>query len=296
MYKWIVIYALFCAVYLYFYQYKQHKTWVATLILVFCFPFLGFMINYLMHHHSKDKKNQMVEEILSIDDQKVGTTSLIKKDINEETNVIPIEDALILNENQVKRKMLLNLLKEESIQNVEVLKFALENDDTETSHYAATAIMEIKRKLLNSMQTIEVQVNENPNNLQTLAAYQEVIKQYLNSGFIDEKTYLKNMYTYSALLKKMIEIDCNNPRYFIEKISSDLTLAQYHEARQFCDQFLSVHPLVEDAYFLDMKIHYAMKDQNAFAKSISILRNSNVKLSPKGLSRLRFWLQGEWNE
>jgi hypothetical protein len=222
--------------------------------------------------------------------------SIFKEDVEKERNVVPIEDALILNENKVRRTMLLNLLKEESIQNIETIKFALENEDSETSHYAATAIMELKRKLLNSMQLLDLQVDENPNDIKVLSTYKEVIKQYINSGFLDEKTLLKNKYNYSTILERLIEIEPNVESYFVEKISCDLTLAEFSTARHYCDLFVRLHPNCEDAYFMDMQIHYLMKNSEGFENSLNQLRSSSVRLSPVGLSKLRFWLQGEWNE
>lgn len=296
MVKWTIAYAIVCMIYVYLFQYKRKKTWLASFLLIFWFPLFGFFINYFMYRHFKSNKPLKTGDFPQMDTEEGAVVSFIKEDVNVERNVIPIEDALILNENKVKRRVLLNLLKEESIQNMEALKFALENDDSETSHYAATAIMEIKRKLLQSMQELEAHLNENPNDIQILSSYREVIKQYINSGFLDEKTHRKNKYLYSSVLEKMIEIEPNEANYFIEKITSDLSLAEYQKARDFCDLFLSLHPFCEEAYFLDMQINYSIRDLHAFSNSIDRLRNSNVRLSPNGLSRLRFWLQGEWNE
>jgi hypothetical protein len=297
MYKWVLIYNFICFLYIYFFNYKRKKKWLAQYLISFFFPLLGFLLIYLMNKRVRSQKeaipNRLMKQKADLDQREI---SIFKEDVEKGRNVIPIEDALILNENKVRRTMLLDLLKDESILNIDTLKFALENEDSETSHYAATAIMELKRKLLNSMQSLDLQVDENPNDLNTLSAYKEVITQYINSGFLDEKTLLKNKYNYSAILEKMIEIQPNEESYFVEKISCDLSLAEYSTARYYCDLFVRLHPNCEDAYFMDMQIHYLMKNSESFEKSLNQLRNSSVRLSPTGLSKLRFWLQGEWNE
>jgi hypothetical protein len=297
MYKWVLIYNFFCIIYIYFFHYRRKKKWLAQYFIAFFFPVVGFLLIYLMNKKVRSQKDAIPKWLLrqkeDVDHREI---SIFKADIEKERNVVPMEDALILNENKVRRTMLLDILKEESLQNIDALKFALENEDSETSHYAATAIMEIKRKLLNRMQSLEVQVDENPNDLKVLSAYKEVIKQYINSGFLDEKTLWKNKYVYSTILEKMIEIQPNEESYFIDKISCDLSMAEYSTARHYCDLFVKLHPNCEDAYFMDMKIHYLMKNSASFEESLNQLRNSSVRLSPNGLSKLRFWLQGEWDE
>jgi hypothetical protein len=284
-------------IYIYFFHYRRKKKWLAQYLIAFFFPLLGFLLIYIMNKKVRSQREAIPEWLMRQKaDLNQREITIFKEDIEKERNVVPIEDALILNENKVRRTMLLDILKKESIQNIESIKFALENEDSETSHYAASAIMELKRKLLNSMQSLDIQVDENPNDLKVLSSYKEVITQYINSGFLDEKTLLKNKYNYSTILEKMIEIQPSEESYFVEKISCDLSLAEYSTARHYCDLFVRLHPDCEDAYFMDMQIHYLMKDSEGFENSLNELRKSSVRLSPNGLSKLRFWLQGETNE
>jgi hypothetical protein len=297
MVKWILLYQLFCIFYIYLFHYRRKRKWVAQFLIAFFFPLFGFLLIYLMNKKVNSKNDSKPEWLMKKEDiTSYKGASIFKGNIEKERNVIPIEDALILNENKVKRTVLLDLLKEESIQNMDALKFALKNEDSETSHYAATAIMEIKRKLLNSMQKLELQMDDNPNDLQVLSVYSEVVKKYINSGYLDEKSLLKNRYALSNVLEKMIEIQPNEEKYFIDKVTCDLELLEYSTARSYCDLFLNLHPNCEEAYFMDMHIHYLMKNMNAFEQALNRLRQSSVRLSPNGLSRLRFWLQGEMNE
>jgi hypothetical protein len=293
MVKWVIIYHLFCIIYIYFFHYLRKKIWLTQYLITSFFPILGFLLLYFMNKKVKNKRDSIQEKLIKNDEKLESKgVSIFKENIEKERNVIPIEDALILNENKVKRSMLLDLLKEESFQNMDALKFALKNEDTETSHYAAAAIVEIKRKLLIAMQTLERKVDENPSDLQVLSAYRDVIKQYMNSGFLDERTLLKNRYSYSTVLERMIDIQPNEVSYFIEKISCDLQLLEYSTARDYCDLFLKLHSNCEEAYFMDMEIHFLMQNAEAFEESLIKLRHSSVSLSPNGLSKLRFWLQG----
>ncbi|QOR66401.1 hypothetical protein IM538_22000 [Cytobacillus suaedae] len=291
----ILLYLICCLLYCYIFLYRCKKKWLVKLLILLFFPLVGFILIHLMDSKSKKQSTKLNTTIpLNMLQQATKTeVTIFKEDVDKEINIIPIEDALLLNEKKVKRMMLLDLFKEESFQNMDALQLALENEDTETSHYAASAIMEIKRKLLNAMQSLEVQVAEHPADLSVLTSYSEVIKQYIQSGFLDDKTLKKYTYSYSNLLEKMIELDPHIEGYFIEKIASDLRLKEYEKAHSFCNLFIQLHPVCEDAYFLDMQINFTLKNAEGLQKSIDRLRNSSVKLSPSGLSSLRFWLQGE---
>ena len=56
---------------------------------------------------------------------------------------------------------MIDVLKEDTMQYMEVIKTAVLNEDTETSHYAVSAVMEIKRKLSISLQQLSVKFDQN---------------------------------------------------------------------------------------------------------------------------------------
>ncbi|WP_180994227.1 hypothetical protein [Bacillus sp. Marseille-P3661] len=220
-----------------------------------------------------------------------NAVTLIKIDEEKERNAVSFEDALLFNSNDIKRGILLEYLKTDSIENIEFLEKALNDEDTETAHYAATALLGIKQKLFNSAQSLQARLDQNPNDTETLMAYANVIKKSIELEKIDDMIKRRYSYQYSLLLQKLIEIEPQQKSHYIKKINCDLELGEYDTAFAYIKQFISFFPNDEAGYFLKMKLHFQMKNKEQFYETIYQLRRSSIVLSPEGLNKLRFWLQ-----
>lgn len=211
-------------------------------------------------------------------------------DIEKEINLVPIQEALLLNDNKIKRTLLIHSLKENVVHNPQVLEMALENEDSETSHYAATAIMELKRKLLNRIQELEEQLAAKPDDPGTLSTYAEVIQQYLKSGFLDEGTCTQYQTLLSKVLERILESGNGSQQHYIEKINVDLEFHDYKKASLYSEKFLESHRDDEMAYIMAMKLHYTLRNPSRLQSVVSLLRKQPVRLTPQGLNIIRFWL------
>lgn len=266
---------------------KRKGLVLQALILIAC-PFLSLFILYAIYRKPKGA-NVLPEWLLrreQYDDQ-----VLKSPDVQTETNIIPFNDALILNDNKTKRKILIDLLKEQFNKNIDALESALHSDDSETSHYAATAVQYTKRELLNQMRAIEAQLDEEENDYSLLATYRDTLKQYIQIEFLDEQTRKKYLYSYLQTLAKLIEIDpLRDSKNFIEKINAAMTLLEHRVARETAEQFLSLFPKEEDAYFSALSVHFHMHNITEFKQIMNQLRSTDIQLSPNRLNQLRFWL------
>ncbi|WP_042461048.1 hypothetical protein [Neobacillus dielmonensis] len=272
---------------------KKENILIKSLLITF-FPFLGFLLVVYLFKPIKSDNSQPRsthdgndEPITVIE----GEISLYKTiDVESEINFVPIQEALLLNDNSIKRKLMIHSLKENSIGNPIVLEKALKCDDSETSHYAATAIMEMKRKLMNSIQELASVLEERPNDPEVLISYAEVIKTYINSGFLDEGTYKQYQSLQSSVLERILLSEQSQKQHYIDKIDCDLNLRAYDKAAYFCEKFLAEYPNDEMAYITAMKLQYKLSNSQKLQDILTTLKKQPVKLSAQGLSLIRFWL------
>ncbi|TXC76142.1 hypothetical protein FS935_23045 [Metabacillus litoralis] len=261
-----------------------------AMILLSC-PFFGVFIIYNMSRKMYSK-NDLPDWLL----RRVQFDDFVLKspDIEEETDIIPFNDALILNDNKTKRKILIDLLKGEFLKNVDALELALQSDDSETSHYAATAVQQVKSDLMKTMRQLEEQLLYDGGDYDSLEAYRDLLKHYIRIEFLDKQTRKKYTYLYYQTLDKLIKISpASDELNFIEKIESAITLNEHQVALETAKQFLEVFPEKEDAYFSALNVHYSMRNSSEFKQVMNKLRSSDIKLSPDKLNQLRFWLQGD---
>lgn len=267
---------------------KQRKDFLPSFLLLLAIPFFSWGIIYYLQR-SKGEDAELPDWLLR--KETYEDVSLQRPDVTIETNLISLQDALVLNSNQVKRKTLMNVLKNDFLQQAPLLAAALKSEDNETSHYAATALQQAKTLLAKQLRHVEQELNERPEDLDVLTSYLQILKQMIDMEFLDRRTQMKYTYTYLHALTALIELGGTiAPEYHVERIRTALSLDEYEQALSASELFLRQHPHREMAYFEAMHVHYAMKNVKQLHETVDALRASDIRLSPEGLDQLRFWI------
>lgn len=278
------------------YRHKNNENtyqWVSEIMVIVLIPFAGLIIAWILRaarsfHHS-EIETYFANVYLS---NEVELSTLEKLDVHKEINLIPIEEALILNDFKIRRRMLLDLLKNDFIQQLSTLNIAINNEDTETSHYAAVAIVEVKRKLLLSLQEMSKHYDENKRNIDYLSTYAKTIKQYLHSGFLDQRTDINYKQLYASVLSDLLEVKQNDEMYMIEKVNTEIDLGRYTEAKKYSEAYLHAYPEREQAYLMLLKLHYLQKKYTELTEVLKQLRTSSIPFTNQTRSIIEFWSRG----
>ncbi|MFD2118071.1 tetratricopeptide repeat protein [Paenibacillus yanchengensis] len=295
LWLWIVLYILvsYAIIILCFKQTWPEK--LLKMVVVTALPVVGWLMPIFfprrLINQSDEKFADYVErqqEAHSI--RNMGIHQIVGKE--EELNVVSIEEALIVSEHKARRRVMIDVLKKDSMQYLDVLQQAVSNEDTETSHYAVSAIMEAKRKLVLSLQQLSVEYEENPYNEEVVKTYAEIIDGYMRSGFLDDRTMLQYRYTYLQVLDQYLLISNDLEWAFQEKIKIELKLGNYNGAEKSGQAYLQSYPYSENAYLHLLKIYYEMKSWTKLQQTLNLLKQSSVSLSNQALTVVRFWSEG----
>lgn len=222
--------------------------------------------------------------------KRIGIYQQIER--QQELDVIPFEDALLVSENKTRRRVMIDMLKQDAVNHLEILQSAISNEDKETSYYAVSAIMEAKRKLQLALQELSVKFENDPTDLLVVKTYAEVLHDYMRSGFLDERTLLKYRYTYRTVLKQWIELEPVHEWAYRESVELELTLGSYVDAERIARAFIQAIPASEKAYVSLMKVHYTTRSMQRLQQTLDELKNSPIKLSNETLTMVRFWSEG----
>ncbi|MCT4688364.1 hypothetical protein [Vallitalea sp.] len=258
---------------------------IIRLVITMVLPIIGFVFFIVIDIslRSKGKEHDFdFNQITSSSDYSIF-------DWNNKRDIIPIEEALLLNDNIVKRDLVINMVKEKRLSNVNGLKLALQDEDTETSHYAASAIMQIKSEFENKIKEISVKYEQNNNDSELIGEYISILKDYIDSGLMERQMEKRFRNDYSKLLAQIINLGTKEKEYYIMKINIDLDMEDYQQARYFCNLFLDKFEKLEDPYLLYMKLYYSLKDYDMLNKTIEQLVELPISLSNEALNKIRFW-------
>lgn len=256
-----------------------------TLTMLF-FPIGGIAI-VILFRITKNRAKKIVE-----DDEFEEEIFLFTNRVSKESykNTVSIEETLILNENTIKREQLIEQLKKDALSYISVLKKAIRDDDIETSHYASSAIVEVKRRLELDIQQFSVNMEKNRENIEFLYQYQEVLKVYIDSGILDKYSLHNYSNTYEKILKTIISLKPTKEIYH-DLINILIKMNNLEEAEKYCHEFLDRIPS-EESYMSLLKYYFNKKDSKQFNRVFRELKESKIQLSPKGIDLIRFWERG----
>lgn len=295
MYKLLIIHIFLSIIFLIFNMKNSRDDSLYKFIVVLFIPLFGFIYFFFVFILKKffSKSNNGLAEYEKYIKNDVHNQLIRRLNIDKEINIVPVNEALIINESKIKRNLLIDLVKDSKINHIELLKKALENNDTETSHYAAVAIAEVKKQFETSLYNLSYIYEQDKTNVQTLISYVDLLKNYLQSTLLDETMYLKIKDSYSKKLSELLNLYTENEQYFIDKINCDMELNNFLSAGEYCKMFLTIYKNSEESYLMCMKFYYTLKDYQNFKKTFNLLKKSKIKLSNKGLNLIRFWNIGD---
>ena len=118
--------------------------------------------------------------------------------------VVPLEEALIVNDPGDRRRLMLSMLTEDPDAYLAQLQAAKLNDDVEVAHYAATAVVQISKESDLKLQQLERAFKTDPSS-HNLDAYCDFLGTYLDSGLAEGRVAQIQHQQYARLLARRCE-------------------------------------------------------------------------------------------
>lgn len=286
----IISYGLFSLFYIGTWFHKSRTEGFYRLILAVFLPVFGYLFLFLLwisRNYTKSKSdNSLLEKDLNFKLESAQKAHVMSDKV---LDLIPMEEALILNNNTIRRRMLLGILKEDMSLYPKLLSMALENEDTETSHYAATALVELRDRLSQSLQEMASQYECSERNTDFLLLYANALRECLKNGLMDKDNTKKLKLTYREVLKEILEVYTLNEIYFIDRINLDLEEKDYYCADFYCDMFIKIHCESEQPYIMFLKLYYSLRDQVKFNEFLKKIQKSPGVFTGKTWDIINFW-------
>lgn len=255
-------------------------------------PYVGFILLLSILICKKLVSTDHGREVLKRENKYEKSVSLLVRsaELDHKKDLIPAEEALILNNNSIKRDLIKDVLKKDTYRYRNILLNALMDEDTETSHYAATAITQMKGKLTILIQKFEAEYEKNPKNQENADMFLKAIKDYIESNIVDSREVIKLKYMYKGLLEEYKQNFEFTVDYFDELIKTCINLKEYKKALEYNYEFKEQFKDNIRPYILLLEIYYYLKDKESFNNVILEIRNSSLKLDNNSLDLLRFWI------
>lgn len=263
---------------------------------IVCVPIIGeIAILCILNLKRRDKCGERCDEIIRVSVKNSAYLKTLKHD-EYSTNIVPVEEAMLINDEKTRRRLMLDLLHRNPEQYIDVLMVAKNNEDAETVHYATSTIAKIQRDYQLSLQNLNVKITENPNDIELLTESANIMKAYIKSGILEGHLLKMQLAEYSILLKKILTIiNFEDAEMLKESIKASLSQGNFIGALEDCKILVNRFTTDEDAWLLFLEVCVEAGDNSGFeiVKSEIIQRFNTIKWTIEGKESVKFWLQGK---
>ena len=249
-----------------------------------CCYFFCFLFEMLFPKGNVDYDN------LSMDKRKKEFLETVDRE--HEMEVLPLEEVLTVSVAKDRRRAMLNMLKMDISEKLSLVRKAVENDDSETSHYAAAALTDVFNQFNLQLNDIQVKYDSDRSDKKTNVEFLDIVLRILNSGGLlgVEETKYYYMYINLVLNLETYHPEAITETYYAMMVNALEKVGKIQEAEKWAKKSLECQPDVEQSYLNVMYIKYILGKEEDFEEVLKKLTGSNIALSQKGLDIVRFWL------
>ncbi len=257
----------------------------AVCFLPVCGVILLFMEIQTYEKQIRGKKDAGMGKV-KIDDIKYRQIPVSEGRGSEEA--VPLEEAILVNDTQTKRGLLLEVLQRNPEDYIELLQKARMSDDTEITHYATTTMMEIQSGYeLEIHRVEELLVQED--SYKNWNYYRTQLNRYINSGLISGS--ILNIYRekLATAMERMVTFEPENRKIMWECIENHIEMGNKEQAEKLLIESYQKWDDEEKLYQLMVDYCWSIRRGDQIARVLELVKTKNVYLSSEGKKWYDFW-------
>ena len=262
---------------------------LAVMVLV---PLWGPLLVVLLIARSAvfgdDLKDATLEALRINDDMH---RSMLVQGREGDDGVVPLEEALIVNDPGDRRRLMLSMLTEDPDAYLAQLQAAKLNDDVEVAHYAATAVAQISKESDLKLQQLERAFKTDPS-AQNLNVYCDYLGTYLASGLAEGRVAQIQRQQYARLLARRCERE-DGLALRVRYATALADAGEVDEAEDVAERLVADTPDEQDVWMLCLRLAVLRHDGEMVQRVIDAVDKQHVYLSAENREKLAFWREGE---
>lgn len=270
-------------------DFDNRRAYIIRFIIMVLCPVVGplfFLFGYLLYITVFRQNVDLADVVFSKERVKMR----MKADEERERDMVPLEEALAITNKKNLRKLMLNVIKGDIRNSMSSLTLALNSDDSETSHYAASVLRDELNEFRTRVQEISGQIEEES---EEETEYERLLIDYMNS--------VLRQHVFSTMeQKRFVHILGDAAEKLFEKKPEEITGDQYEEiclryieldefeaAEKWCLRLAESHPDTLAAYTCRLKLYFKNNDKENFFTVMKELKQSDVLIDKETLELIR---------
>lgn len=271
----------------------NRRTYLLRALVMVLFPVVGILFFFFSHLLCVISRLLLSWSAMNLEDitfRKDRVKTQLKADEDRERGVLPMEEAIAVNDNKNLRTVMMNTLRGDIQNSLSSLAMALNIEDSESSHYAASVLSRELNEFRLTVQKLYLEMREEEEDQtdaeELLLDYMDtVLKQQIFTD-LEQKKYVDMMEeTAETLYGK------NPDRITAERYEGVcmrlLEMRSFQEAEKWCLRLAEQHPDQLAAYTCRLKLYFTAKNREAFFQALTELKSSKVVIDRETLELIR---------
>ena len=204
-------------------------------------------------------------------------------------DVVPLEEALLLNDPSRRRELIMNVLNDNPGEYVELLKQARMNEDVEVVHYAITAMVELSKEYDFRLQKMEKLYAASPDDPEILEQYCDFMEEYLNQGILEAQMEREQRERYIRLLRQKLKVKTTLSTC-MRLFQNLMKTGDYVQAEEILGLMDQKWHRKEEFWILKIRYLAERKKGAELQQCLRQMKEEQIYLSSKSKEALAFWL------
>lgn len=273
------------------YLHDNRRTYLIRFIVMILCPVIGplfFLISYLLYITVFRVQVDLEDVVFSKERVRIQ----LKADEERERNIVPIEEAVAVNEKKDLRLAMMNILKGEIEGSLTSIALALNTEDSESSHYAASVLSDELNVFRINVQRMYKEIEkEDP----AETGCEELLLDYMDSilkqrvfSELEQKKYVQMMTQTGEILYGKREAGLTEQQ--LESICLRLLeIKDFINSEKWCQRLAEKYPDRLSAYTCKLKMYFTSQNKKLFFQTLDALKQSNVVIDNETLELIRIF-------
>lgn len=272
-------------------RHDNRRTYLLRFLVMILCPVAGplfFLFSYLLFRIPLWAQPDLEDVVFSKDRVKTR----LKADEERERNMVPLEEAMFVNESRDLRLIMMNTLRGDVHAALGVITLALDSDDSETAHYAASVLsseLDTFRTSVNRLfrRIREETAEETAAELELIPYMDDFLRQGVFSQ-IEQKKLTKMMEEAAESLYKK-DASLLTAAHYESVCLQLMEISDYTSAEKWCQRLNEQYPDTLVSFTCRLKLCFSTKNWDNFFQTLSALRKSDVVIDSETLELIRIF-------
>ncbi len=271
---------------------EKRKGFIIRSIMMLLCPIIGpcfFLISHVLYLVVFSDTVDLEDVIFS----KERVKTYLHADEERERNVVPLEEAIEITDKENLRNLMMNIVRGDIKQSLAKVAMAMDGEDTETAHYAASVLQDTLNDFRNKVHKIRQAIEKDDERQIDYACYlieymDSFLKQHVLTE-LEQKTYVNIMDETCELIYEKAPLRLLNVHYEMVAIRL-LEVKDFEKSQKWCERSVYHHPNTLSTYTMQLKLYFTSNQKDKFFSVLDELRNSSVVIDKETLEMIRVFL------